>query len=113
MNLMLSSSFLIIPSNWYEGFPMVVLEAYSLGLPIIASNIGSLSEIIINRSTGLHFNTNDEIDLIKKVKYLINNPRLNLKYSDNARKYYLKYFTPQKNYDLLIEIYNKAIEKNK
>ena len=43
---------LVVPSVWYEGFPMVVLEAFATGTPVIASRIGSLAELIGGRPSG-------------------------------------------------------------
>lgn len=45
----------VVPSLWYEGFPMVVLEAYASGTPVIASRIGGLEEIVQHGRTGLLF----------------------------------------------------------
>ena len=54
-NQMKGAKFLVCPSIWYESFPLVVVEAFSTGLPVIASNIGSLSTIVEHQHTGLHF----------------------------------------------------------
>lgn len=45
---------LIIPSICYEGFPMTVVEAFAAGVPVIASNMGALGELIDHGRTGLH-----------------------------------------------------------
>ena len=44
---------LVVPSMWYEGFPMVVLEAFASGTPVIASRIGSLADIVDDGVTGI------------------------------------------------------------
>jgi glycosyltransferase involved in cell wall biosynthesis len=44
---------LVLPSVWYEGQPRVVLEAYAAGVPVIASRIGGLQEVVIDGRTGL------------------------------------------------------------
>tara|TARA_Y100001970_G_scaffold293548_1_gene441131 strand:- start:1538 stop:2698 length:1161 start_codon:yes stop_codon:yes gene_type:complete len=109
IELMNSATFLVIPSIWYEGFPMVILEAYSAGLPVIGSKIGSVGEVVNDNITGLHFEPNNSKDLSDKVNKLINNDSLLEKLSFNAREEYLNKFIPQKNYNELIHIYNEVI----
>ena len=58
----------------YEGFPMAIIEAYSVGLPVIASNLGSMSSLIDHRRTGLHFHPGDPEDLAKQVDWIISHP---------------------------------------
>ena len=50
---------LVVPSIWFEGFPLVVLEAYAAGTPVIASRLGSLGEIVADGTTGLLVPPND------------------------------------------------------
>ncbi len=50
---MTAARFLVVPSLWYEGFPMTIAEAYEAGLPVIASDIGSLGEVVRNGVTGI------------------------------------------------------------
>jgi len=49
---MAEASVLILPSTWYEGFPLVIAEAFAAGLPIIASRIGGLAEVVSDGQTG-------------------------------------------------------------
>ncbi len=52
---MKDASVLVLPSTWYEGFPMIIAEAFAVGLPVIASNLGSMASIVDHHRTGLHF----------------------------------------------------------
>ena len=60
----------IVPSECYENFPMVVLEAYACGTPILASRIGSLDEIVVEGETGMKFEPGNPGDLAKKLNRL-------------------------------------------
>lgn len=112
-NEMQKASFLVFPSQWYEGFPMVIIESFANGLPIIASNLGSMAEIIKNDFNGLHFKKGDVNDLIKKI-YLLNSDKQKCKQmSLNAISEFQSYYTEEKNYELLIKIYKKVIDDKK
>ncbi|MCB0879437.1 MAG: glycosyltransferase, partial [Thermoleophilia bacterium] len=50
--LMAQARALVVPSTWYEGFPMVILEAMAAGTPIVASDLGSLAEIVRDPELG-------------------------------------------------------------
>jgi glycosyltransferase involved in cell wall biosynthesis len=108
-----SALFQVIPSECYEGFPMVVLEAYALGVPIIASRIGSLEEVVLEGKTGLTFIPADDVDLAEKVHYLIENDSLRAKMKENARLLFNKKYTAEANYKMLHSIYEQVIQENK
>ncbi|MCB0455249.1 MAG: glycosyltransferase family 4 protein [Aequorivita sp.] len=108
---MSDASCLVFPSIWYEGFPMVILEAFAIGLPVIASNFGSMSSIIKNGYNGLHFEPSNRADLINKVFSIINNSQLESELSKNARVDYEQFYTPEKNYEMLMDIYKRAINE--
>lgn len=106
---MANARFLIMPSICYENLPLVIIEAFSCGLPVVASNLGAMKEIVEHKKTGLLFKPGDSVDLAEKINYLLNNPNKCNKMRINARTSYLENFTPQKNYELLISIYQEAI----
>jgi glycosyltransferase involved in cell wall biosynthesis len=58
---------LIFPSVWFEGMPMTVIEAFSVGTPIIASNVGAMSSMIFNGSNGFHFDLGNIKDLKENI----------------------------------------------
>jgi glycosyltransferase involved in cell wall biosynthesis len=107
-NAMRSAQFLVLPSLVYEGFPMVIAEAFAAGLPIIASRLGAMAELVREGETGLHFNPADAADLAAKVRWAATHPEVMHQMSINARATYERYYTPQANYVRLMEIYDEA-----
>lgn len=100
---------LIFPSIWYEGFPMTILEAYSQSLPVIASDIGSMSYIIIEHKTGFLFPYNDSDSLLKKIKKIEQNKAQWLNVKMNTSKLIDSQYLAEINQETLINIYNKII----
>lgn len=83
---MAEAAFLVVPSTWYEGFPMVVAEAYAAGLPVLASRIGSLAEIVVDDETGAHFATGDPGDIARAVREAAADPEVRARWSLTARR---------------------------
>jgi len=109
-NLMKRSRFLLVPSISYEGFPRVVAEAFASGLPVLASRIGSLEELIKDNYNGYLFRPGDPIDFMRVVSDAFAIPNQSNDLSHNARRTYEQYFTPDKNLHQLIDIYRGTIE---
>lgn len=109
---MKSARMLILPSICYENFPVTAAEAFACGLPIVCSRLGSLAEIVADQKTGLHFTPGEPRDLACKVDWLVRNPQKNMEMGHNARAAYEENYTQQRNYQLLIEIYNKAMNQH-
>ena len=107
--LMASAQFLVVPSQWYEGFPVVVVEAYANGLPIIASNLGGLTSLVTPRRTGLLFRPGDAKDLAEKVRWLRHHTEALSAMRGLARIEFETKYGPDQNYALLKSIYSKAI----
>lgn len=103
--------FLVFPSEWYEGFPMTVAEAFACGLPVLSSRIGGMTEIVEDGVTGLHFEAGNPVDLADKIKWLIEHPDKCRHMGKNARKVFLEKYTAEKNYKILMNIYQQAINE--
>lgn len=65
---------LVVPSVWFEGLPLVVLEAFASGTPVVASRIGSLAELVEDGVTGLLVSPNDPDDLAGRMKWAADHP---------------------------------------
>ncbi len=107
--LMQQAAFLVLPSECYEGFPLVLVEAFAHGLPVLASNLGSMADIIKDGETGLLFTPGDAEDLASKVKWLLANPLKVQALGDNARRTFLEKYTAEQNYIELMAIYKDAM----
>ncbi|HWN17731.1 MAG TPA: glycosyltransferase family 4 protein [Gemmatimonadales bacterium] len=107
--LMRDAWILIVPSRCYEGaLPLVVLEAFSAGLPVVASDLGSFSAGIEHERTGLLFRPGDSADLGRKVSWAGSNPEAMLAIGLQARRVYEESYTAGRNYDQLMAIYSAA-----
>lgn len=102
---------LIFPSEWYEGLPMVIVEAFSVGLPVVTSNLGSMSALIEHEYNGLHFIPGSVESLRNQIQWAIANQSRMLEMGRNARHVYESNYTPQKNYSQMMRIYDLARDK--
>jgi glycosyltransferase involved in cell wall biosynthesis len=105
---MKGAKFLICASNWYESFPLIIVEALAAGLPVIASDIGVLPELIAHQRTGLLFRTNDATDLTGKVQWALRHPNEFARMRIHARREYESNYTADANYRALMAIYEDS-----
>jgi glycosyltransferase involved in cell wall biosynthesis len=109
--LMGEASFLIFPSEWYEGFPKVLVEAFAKGLPVLASALGSQGSIVDHGRTGLHFRPRDPEDLAAKVEWLLAHPNELARMRKETRAEYEAKYTAEENYAQLMAIYHELLSK--
>lgn len=108
-SLMANAAFLVFPSICYETFGLSIIEALSVGLPVIASSLGAMAELIRDGSTGKLFQTGSSDELAKTIDWAFANPDALQAMRLNARcEFELKY-TAESNYAQLIGIYQDAI----
>jgi glycosyltransferase involved in cell wall biosynthesis len=99
---------LIVPSRWYEVFPRIVAEAYALGIPVIASRIGSLAEIVHDGETGVLFEPDDPDGLARALRRLGGDADDARRLGVQARAEYDRRLTPRATVERLLEIYTPA-----
>ena len=104
---------LILPSLWYEGFPMLIVEAFACGKPVIASNLGAMAELITDGKTGLLFKPGNAKELTEKINWAYSHKKEMQQMGINARKEFEEKYTADRNYKMLMDIYNTVIERKK
>ncbi|MBW2647985.1 MAG: glycosyltransferase family 4 protein [Deltaproteobacteria bacterium] len=107
-----NSRFIVLCSICFEGFPMVLVEAMLRGLPVICSRIGGLPEIVEDGETGLLFEPGDTEELAGKIRFLWERPELCRKMGKAGREKVIKEFSPEKYYQRLMAVYNKALDNS-
>ena len=106
-----SSAFLIMPSTCIEGaLPLTVLESFAHGRAVIASRLGPLAALIKDKRTGLLFEPGNAHDLACKVRWMVDHRNAYREMSQNARREYQQHYTPERNFEILNQIYHQAIE---
>jgi glycosyltransferase involved in cell wall biosynthesis len=101
---------LLMLSSNYEGLPMVILEAMSFGKPIVASNVGGVSEIVCNDINGYALENNAEL-FAEKIKYILENQQVRDNMSKASKEMYDNNFTVDKMVDGYKDVYNKVLAK--
>ncbi len=97
-----SSKALILPTQWYEGFPMSIVEAYSTGTPVICTDLGNCGCVVEENVTGYKFRNGEELKLI------VNNFE---DFGEKVINVFNNQYTESENYKLLESIYNKVLGK--
>ena len=100
---------LVVPSLWYEGFPMAIAEAFACGVPVIASRLGGLPEIVAEGRTGLHFASGDPADLARTLENAWADPDALAEMGHAARREYEAHYTAAHHAARLEEVYAGAI----
>ena len=100
---------LVITSEWYEAFGLALIEAFACGVPVICSRLVAIEEIVADGRTGLHFSPGDADDLAQKVEWAWNHPEEMAAMGRTARAEYEAKYTAERNYEMLMQIYRRAI----
>ncbi len=108
--LMQNARVLIFPSICYECAPGTIIEAFACGLPVIASNLGSIPEFVEHRRSGLMFRSGDADDLARQVRWAFENTAELLPMRAAARREYEQKYTAERGYRMLLDVYAMARE---
>lgn len=96
-----------LPTN-YEGVPIVIIDALSYGKPVISSDVGGISEIVLNDENGYVLN-NDEKMFAAKIKYVLENENVYQKFSDKSNEIFQNNLTVNEMVTQYLKIYQLNI----
>lgn len=100
---------LVVPSRWYENAPGVIYEAFAAGVPVVATDLGGMSEVVEPEKNGLLFRLDDAEDLARQLRRVGEEPGLLEKLRDGIES--VK--TVEENVDELEELYNTLLRESR
>lgn len=107
-----SCLFTVVPSEWYDNFPNVILESFAYKKSVIATRFGSLPELVKDNITGLTFNYADVLDLRSKVKFMFENLDQAMTMGENAYELLVRDYSPEVHYKKLKRLFDKLVVKD-
>ena len=106
--LLRNSLCVVLPSEWYENFPVTVLEAYMAAKPVIASRLGGLPYIVDDGQTGLLFEAGKIGELVQKIQHLVDNPTDAERMGASGRRLSETKYGPEQGYSNLMKIFSQV-----
>ena len=101
---------LVIPSVCYENQPMVVLEAFAAGVPVIGSRIGGIPELVAHEQRGLLVEPGSAFELVRAIKQLQSDPAKAKALGRAAREYVVRNHSVAGHLAAVTEIYRHAVD---
>jgi glycosyltransferase involved in cell wall biosynthesis len=108
-----SNANLVILPTFYEGLPITLLEAAQCAKPIIATNVGGISEIVINNKNGYLINVKDDIALASSIQTIMTNKELALQMQQFSLQHYNNNFANNKCINTLNHIIQQSMATSK
>jgi glycosyltransferase involved in cell wall biosynthesis len=109
IDLLVGARALILPSIWYENQPFAILEAFAAGKPVIASDLGGMSELVNDGERGLLAPPGDAGALAAAMRWMANNPGRAREMGKKAQRYALETHAPESHYKKILKIYEDMV----
>jgi glycosyltransferase involved in cell wall biosynthesis len=104
---------IFINSSRFEGMPTTILESLACGTPVVASNVGGVSEIITNGVNGYLYDYNNIEQAVNYIIELLEKPEMAHNFSVNGKKSINESFDWNKNIDKFVKLYDRILTKKK
>jgi glycosyltransferase involved in cell wall biosynthesis len=98
----------VVPSECYENFPRVIIEAYACGVPVVASRLGAMAELVQEGKTGRLFGVGQSAELASVIADLVSKPSLAAQMGSAARRLFEERYTENVNYHQLLRVYQQV-----
>jgi glycosyltransferase involved in cell wall biosynthesis len=102
---------LLLPSNWYEGQPRVVLEAYAAGVPVLASDVGGLPELVEDGRSGFLLPPTDPEAWTAAMQKLLSDPEA-VRLGQRGWQLWRERFSPERGLEGLEQAYQRAMARD-
>ncbi len=109
ISMIKDATFVVLPSSWYEGLPMTIVEAFACGTPVITSRLPSMDDLVQHGVNGRRFVAGDAADLAHEANEFLQQPGRWSLMRAAARASYEGNFSPEQNYSVLRAIYDRAV----
>jgi glycosyltransferase involved in cell wall biosynthesis len=107
--LLSGALFAVIPSECHENFPVVSLECFAAGKPILASRMGGLPSIVSEGETGLLFTAGNAGEIAERVRYMFSHPLDADRMGRRAREIVETKYSRERSYQELLDIFQKVL----
>lgn len=104
--LMREAEVVVLPSQWYEGLPLVILRSLSVGTPLVVSDLENFSEDVVADGVGVTFRTGDADDLAARLRDICADPTLMARLRPLARASYDTRYSPAADLKRLLAVYD-------
>lgn len=100
----------VLLSDW-EGLPISIIEAMRIGLPIVATNVGGVKELVVDHGNGFLIEREDKELLKQRLRHLLLDATLSQKMGNASERRYLQYFTFTPMYQKTLMVYQQAVSE--
>jgi glycosyltransferase involved in cell wall biosynthesis len=107
--LMAGATAVVVPSEWYEGLPLVILRSLAVGTPVVVSDLDNICEAVVADGAGFTFPVGQARPLGQLLKRLTIDPKQSRLARANARSSYERRYSPQADIELLLAIYEELL----
>lgn len=109
IKLIQQARFMVSPSEWYENYPMTVLEALACGTPVIGARIGGIPELVKDQETGLLFEPGNVQTLVEKMRELLQDPDKAIQMGHNGRRQVAAINNAESHYHQTLAVYHNVL----
>jgi len=106
--LLRNSLCLVVPSEWYENFPVTVLEAFMASKPVVAARMGGLPYIVEDGESGLLFEAGKVGELVEKIQRLVDDPAAAVRMGACGRRLSETKYGPDQGYSNLMRVFSQV-----
>jgi glycosyltransferase involved in cell wall biosynthesis len=107
-DILRNSLCVVMPSEWYENFPVTALEAYMACKPIVAARLGGLPYIVEEGKSGLLFEAGNAGELAQRIQHLVDRPAEAVRMGECGRRLTETKYGPEQGYSNLMKIFSQV-----